>query len=477
MEGLSTGPFMGFGYDPPPSQDPYPGVSRPAWSEHYQSDQIDSRTPQQHHHGANNDGAKRSTTPLPSSDPVYQHAIRPQHALSLPFQSSGHQDFFPQPVSAIQDFRPSQKQDQCQSYDASVFHPDHLTDHLTDQTATYASPMTPQQQQQQDESRGFSAHPHPDLGGNQTTEWPMSAQSQSQPPYTLNAEIASNFHPMPHFSGIAYQTSPTEYLPSADQTYSSAFSSAYLPPHLSSHLDNMPFEWEAFPQDLSTFPALAAPTHGLTNLHHATALPNSPMGSSPTSSDHSWQIIETSIIDPRDTLHVRSESGSSSDSEPKLNRSSLGSFVDVNSLAVGSPSSDGAGDLYLSASHSSVQHPSPVIKQESQTSSPVLSRTTVKPIQIQNAPSPQRSPINKSPSSCGAICGRNSPPGKRQPRKNSAKAAKGAIHKNTALVKSETEKKVGRRKGPLRPEQRKQACEIRKRGACLRCRYLKKTVS
>jgi hypothetical protein len=35
---------------------------------------------------------------------------------------------------------------------------------------------------------------------------------------------------------------------------------------------------------------------------------------------------------------------------------------------------------------------------------------------------------------------------------------------------------VGRRKGPLRPEQRKQACEIRKLGACLRCRFLKKTV-
>ncbi|KKA28679.1 hypothetical protein TD95_003073 [Thielaviopsis punctulata] len=37
------------------------------------------------------------------------------------------------------------------------------------------------------------------------------------------------------------------------------------------------------------------------------------------------------------------------------------------------------------------------------------------------------------------------------------------------------EKKVGRRKGPLLPEQRKQASEIRKLRACLRCKFLKKT--
>ena len=37
------------------------------------------------------------------------------------------------------------------------------------------------------------------------------------------------------------------------------------------------------------------------------------------------------------------------------------------------------------------------------------------------------------------------------------------------------EKKVGRRRGPLRPEQRKQASEIRKLRACLRCKFLKKT--
>lgn len=37
------------------------------------------------------------------------------------------------------------------------------------------------------------------------------------------------------------------------------------------------------------------------------------------------------------------------------------------------------------------------------------------------------------------------------------------------------EKKVGKRRGPLRPDQRQQAHEIRKLRACLRCKFLKKT--
>ncbi|KAF2400694.1 hypothetical protein EJ06DRAFT_476810 [Trichodelitschia bisporula] len=40
--------------------------------------------------------------------------------------------------------------------------------------------------------------------------------------------------------------------------------------------------------------------------------------------------------------------------------------------------------------------------------------------------------------------------------------------------KEKAEKKVGRRRGPLRPEQRQQAHEIRKLRACLRCKFLKK---
>ncbi|RKF83886.1 hypothetical protein GcM3_006014 [Golovinomyces cichoracearum] len=42
-------------------------------------------------------------------------------------------------------------------------------------------------------------------------------------------------------------------------------------------------------------------------------------------------------------------------------------------------------------------------------------------------------------------------------------------------IKKKTEKRVGKRRGPLLPQQRKQASEIRKLRACLRCKFLKKT--
>ncbi|OHW97398.1 C6 finger domain-containing protein [Colletotrichum incanum] len=56
------------------------------------------------------------------------------------------------------------------------------------------------------------------------------------------------------------------------------------------------------------------------------------------------------------------------------------------------------------------------------------------------------------------------------------KATKAVIRRTSTGKKDGTEvKKVGRRKGPLLPEQRKQASEIRKLRACLRCKFLKKT--
>lgn len=100
-------------------------------------------------------------------------------------------------------------------------------------------------------------------------------------------------------------------------------------------------------------------------------------------------------------------------------------------------------------------------------SSPVLiSASTVMPIDIKTQTPPQRSPIST---------GRSSPQKRRQ-RKDTNPKNKATIRRPSQVQKPETEKKVGRRKGPLRPEQRKQACEIRKLGACLRCRFLKKTV-
>ncbi|EHL01739.1 hypothetical protein M7I_2378 [Glarea lozoyensis 74030] len=91
----------------------------------------------------------------------------------------------------------------------------------------------------------------------------------------------------------------------------------------------------------------------------------------------------------------------------------------------------------------------------------------VAPVPIKMSPSTRTTPSSST----------SSPPARRNsaPRKSpTAKATKPVIRR-TSNGKKDTEKRVGRRRGPLLPEQRKQASEIRKLRACLRCKFLKKT--
>ncbi|KAJ5378216.1 uncharacterized protein N7496_005625 [Penicillium cataractarum] len=54
-----------------------------------------------------------------------------------------------------------------------------------------------------------------------------------------------------------------------------------------------------------------------------------------------------------------------------------------------------------------------------------------------------------------------------------AKTVETNVCKQSQTSKSETEERVGKLKGPLKPEQRKKDSEIRKLRACLRCKFLK----
>jgi hypothetical protein len=97
----------------------------------------------------------------------------------------------------------------------------------------------------------------------------------------------------------------------------------------------------------------------------------------------------------------------------------------------------------------------------------------VRPMPVKKSTSPTRSP-KSSP-------GSGSPPNRKTTSRKSPIAAKNSetkVRKQSQGGKPETtEKRVGKRKGPLNPDQRKQASEIRKLRACLRCKFLKKTVS
>jgi hypothetical protein len=177
------------------------------------------------------------------------------------------------------------------------------------------------------------------------------------------------------------------------------------------------------------------------------------------------QAQNAAIFNPGQTLHLRTSSDSS---QSDGNSIEFGSYEEVSfPYSPFSPSSDTYADPAADHRHCFTgenhhHHSHEVI-------SPAA---VVPPMPIKTAPSSRPTPASGS--------GSTSPPARRNsgPRKSPiAKATKAVIRKTTASNKKDVagEKKVGRRQGPLRPDQRKQASEIRKLRACLRCKFLKKT--
>lgn len=203
------------------------------------------------------------------------------------------------------------------------------------------------------------------------------------------------------------------------------------------------------------------------------------------SSDNGWNYIENSqrspnpsfqephngaVFNPGQTLHQNRTLSESSYSDIELHSGQSWSNVEA-SNAISSPGTDSVGDFDVYSEHAQqYDHPHPHVDYREPSNPPaIITSTPMQPIDIRKPSSPQRSPTSS---------GKGSPPARRQSRKNTnPKLTKPIIQKPSQAPKVETEKRVGRRKGPLRPEQRKQACEIRKLGACLRCKFLKKTVS
>lgn len=375
---------------------------------------------------------------------------------------------------------------------------------------------TPLQQSHGHAYDQIAQHQHPIQPQAIIPDWHLPQQpSTNLPAYTLGHSYPSQYN---QTYSVPYQTAPTDFMPTQQQYdtntqpnygidtqthYDSSLpmdGASYLPTN--PQMDSMPFNWQGYSNDLMTYPTANAFTHmnlppanPLSDINLAHHLPNSPNDTSlevlslaSSNSDNGWTSIDYpshsldgsgsysdpqlgAIFNPGQTLHCRTLSDSSYSDVEQQSRFSLGSFVELPQHAIGSPTSDSMGEIDFSSDTREYQGYSRKIKQEPQQSSPpaIVSSTSVKPLRIKTSTSPQRSPTST---------GRVSPPGKRQPRKsNHGKATKPTIRRQNQGPKVETEKRVGRRKGPLRPDQRKQACQIRKLGACLRCRFLKKPVS
>lgn len=331
--------------------------------------------------------------------------------------------------------------------------------------------------------------PHPLQVQNYLADWQIPQQSTAHLAYPLHASFGQDTGYSQSFASeydaIPFQTSPTDYM-SPQGPYDShlPLEASYLP--LTNQLDSsIPVGYQDFSNNLFGYRV----SNGLSDMNlRPQNLPNSPTvtAHSLSSSDNGWTSIDCqypsldgsfqepqmgTISNPEQTLHERTFSDSSYSDIEQQSRLSWGSYVDIPQHAIGSPGSD-PGDssgLDLHSPYLSNDSTSPVIKQEENPSRPmIVTSSSVKPIRIKTSSSPHRSPTST---------GRISPPGRRQSKKTSGRATNRTIRRPSLIPKIETEKRVGRRKGPLRPEQRKQASEIRKLGACIRCKFLKKTVS
>ncbi|QIW99317.1 hypothetical protein AMS68_004835 [Peltaster fructicola] len=182
----------------------------------------------------------------------------------------------------------------------------------------------------------------------------------------------------------------------------------------------------------------------------------------------SFDSLSGTVSNPSQNLHIRTSSGSSS-SEPDSAQLS-GSYEEIPHWPLSSPQDEFHSETYIDLHFMQRGLPIPGVDQHhtSPDSSLAVSPSSANATTFTHAAS-----SSTSPSSSGA----NSPPSRR--RKTSGdKVTKVIVKKtiaHTTRKDASAEKKVGKRRGPLRPDQRQQAHEIRKLRACLRCKFLKKT--
>lgn len=311
---------------------------------------------------------------------------------------------------------------------------------------------------------------------------PFAANLQPSPinylPATTQAALEASLHQM---APTNFQMSPVEETTQQQMTWN-------MPQNVSTAgMAN----W----QDFET--AMQMPADGLPRVGSMGS--NSPTGtylevlSLGSGSDNGWAMVDMyhpnydsfsqtpqaqNVFNPGQTLHLRTGSDSSQSDGTSLE---FGSYEEVPfPISPFSPGSDSYVDNaanHRNCFHGDGHHHSHTHSHE------IISPTAgVAPMPIRATASNRSSPA--SGSGVGSITGSSSsvsPPVRKTtaPRKSPiAKPPTKAVIRRTASngKKDGTgEKKVGRRRGPLLPEQRKQASEIRKLRACLRCKFLKKT--
>lgn len=339
-------------------------------------------------------------------------------------------------------------------------------------------------------SPGQHPHPHPhpqfpQAGHNNSptllTDWPMQQQPQQLPQYIQDTSLIGN--QFTTFNGN-YQSSPLDYhLPSTQAAFEAGLQMEAPFNGLAQTVEQAAM-WANW-QEIENAMNFAGANDGLPSGGRTSLGSNSPTGTylevlslPSSSSDHGWTTVNhlqefeayqqaqnTAIFNPGTTLHIRTHSDSSQSDGTGHTMETFGSFEDT-SYPPYSPYSPGSDNYTNHSDHRNCFHGEGHHHSHSPVSQTVSPAAAVAPVPIKMSPSNRTTPSTTS-----------SPPARRNsaPRKSpTAKATKPVIRR-TSNGKKDSEKRVGRRRGPLLPEQRKQASEIRKLRACLRCKFLKKT--
>ncbi|RMZ83874.1 hypothetical protein DV737_g1441, partial [Chaetothyriales sp. CBS 132003] len=309
------------------------------------------------------------------------------------------------------------------------------------------------------------------LGQTPTGEHPMMESWSQQLPYDV--QFANMCH------GLQMHPSQLSMV-SVSQAPAMPIDQHFL--QVETGIDGMPQNWADFQSELVSYTTTDLGLGMSPYQQHS----NSPTGShievlsQPSSSDNEngWTMIEARhsfelnephfFVDPNQTIHNRTFSESSfSDLEPQTH-GFLSNLDIASGQAVYSPTNLSDSDYEFG--HGGHIHRLSI--DHGHHGLPIQPAAMAAPIAIATTTSGGTSPI-RSPGSQGSA----GSPGRKMQRKSliAAKGTDKVMKRTSTGAKPEQEKRVGRRKGPLRPEQRKQASEIRKLRACLRCKFLKKT--
>jgi hypothetical protein len=335
-----------------------------------------------------------------------------------------------------------------------------------------------------------------------TGEWfqlPPTSQSYTQDTQTSLSDYSTY--------GGQLQTSPVDFMPTSQAMMNttlsmdgtSSYMAAISAPMDMNALNQMsaPYQMADFQQELN-YPVNSNDLTSTDLVTAASAASASPSETwmevrSLSSSDNGWSTVDMhgqrhsfdftndnttglAIFNPSQTLHIRTNSDSSQYSDVPRSAHSFSSYEDIQ-LPMNSPQSEVENNLELTHSHSygMSHHHDHHHDHDYHFHSP--DHSSVSPQTVPAVPIPIKQ--QSSPSTSPPTSTINSPPSARRKKSpTGAKVTKTIVKKTTThstKKDSLTEKRVGRRRGPLKPEQRQQAHEIRKLRACLRCKFLKKT--